>query len=68
MRLTSFRGVIMNRYCHHWPLSALASATLCLVTTLAHSQARPAARNDPGGRVERLQQQVTEQASQIEAL
>ena len=58
----------MNRHCQPWPLSVAASAALCLVTTLAHGQGRPAARGDPGGRIERLQQQVTEQASQIEAL
>ena len=58
----------MNRYCHHWPLSVVASAVLCLVTTLSHSQGRPAPRSDPGVRIERLQQQVSEQASQIEAL
>ena len=58
----------MNRYCHHWPLSVVASAVLCLVTTLAHGQGRPAPRGDPGVRIERLQQQVSEQASQIEAL
>ena len=58
----------MNRYCHHWPLSVVASAVLCLVTTLSHSQGRPPPRSDTGGRIERLQQQVTEQASQIEAL
>ena len=58
----------MNRYCHPWTLSVVASAVLCLVTTLSHGQGRPAARGDPGGRIERLQQQVTEQASQIEAL
>ena len=58
----------MNRYCHPWPLSVVVSAVLCLVTTLSHAQGRPAARGDPGGRIERLQQQVSEQASQIEAL
>ena len=58
----------MNRHCHLWPLPLVVSAVLCFVTTLAHSQGRPAARGDPGGRIERLQQQVTEQASQIEAL
>ena len=58
----------MNRYCHHWPLSVVASAVLCLVTTLSHGQGRPAARGDTGVRIERLQQQVSEQASQIEAL
>ena len=58
----------MKRYGHRWPLSAVASAALCLVTALAYGQGRPAARGDTGGRIERLQQQVTEQASQIEAL
>ncbi len=58
----------MNRYCHHWPLSVVASTALCLITTLSHSQGRPAARGNPGERIERLQQQLSEQASQIEAL
>ena len=58
----------MNRHCHPWPLSVVASAVLCLVTTLSYGQGRPAARSDPGGRIERLQQQVAEQASQIETL
>ena len=58
----------MNRYCQPWPLSVVASAVLCLVTTLSHGQGRPAARSDPGGRIERLQQQLAEQASQIETL
>ena len=57
----------MNRYFHP-ALSVVASAVLCLVTTLSHGQGRPAARSDPGVRIERLQQQVSEQASQIEAL
>ena len=39
-----------------------------VVTTPSHGQGRPAARGDPGARIERLQQQVSEQASQIEAL
>jgi uncharacterized coiled-coil protein SlyX len=58
----------MKSYCQHRPLSIIASAALCLVTTLSHGQGRSAARGDPGGRIERLQQQVSEQASQIEAL
>ena len=39
-----------------------------MVATLSHGQGRPAARGDPGGRIQRLQQQLTEQGSQIEAL
>ncbi len=58
----------MNCYFCTVPLSAVASAVLCLVTTPAHSQGRPAPRGDTGVRIERLQQQVSEQASQIEAL
>ena len=58
----------MKCHFHTVSLSAVASAALCLVTTLAHGQSRPAPRSDTGGRIERLQQQVTEQASQIDAL
>ena len=58
----------MNRYCHHWPLTAVASVALYLVTTLSHGQSRQATRSDPGVRIEQLQQQLVEQASQIEAL
>jgi hypothetical protein len=58
----------LNSYFHHWPLSIVATCVLSVVTTPSHGQGRPAARGDPGGRIERLQQQVSEQASQIEAL
>ena len=58
----------MNSNLHHWPLSIVATCVLSVVTTPSHGQGRPAARGDPGGRIERLQQQVSEQASQIEAL
>ncbi len=58
----------MNSNFHHWPLSIVATCVLSVVATPSHGQGRPAARGDPGGRIERLQQQVSEQASQIEAL
>ena len=58
----------MNSYFHQWPLSIVATCVMGVVTTPSHGQGRPAARGDPGARIERLQQQVSEQASQIEAL
>jgi hypothetical protein len=57
----------MNRYRHNWPLAMLAWSALTTVAT--QSLAQGAAPNSgSGGSIERLQQQLSEQAKQIEAL
>jgi hypothetical protein len=48
------------------PWAALAWASLALTTTVTHGQGTTAA--DDGARIERLQQQLTEQAEQIKTL
>jgi uncharacterized coiled-coil protein SlyX len=58
----------VNSYCHHWPLSIIATCVLGLSATPSHGQRVPPKKNDSAVRIERLQQQVTEQADQIESL
>jgi hypothetical protein len=58
----------MNSYCHHWPLSIIATCVLCAVTTPSHGQRVPPKKNDSAVRIERLQQQMAEQSVQIESL
>ena len=58
----------MNRYRHNWPLTIIAWSALAAVATQSHAQGVPAATGDPEGRIERLQQQLSEQSKQIETL
>ena len=57
-----------NKYRKRWPLTILAGAVLAVVASQAHAQRTPPAKNNPGARIERLQQQLSEQARQIETL
>jgi hypothetical protein len=57
----------MNKYRHKWPLAIAACSALTMVATQSHAQgAAPNSTFD--GSVERLQQQLADQAKQIEAL
>ena len=58
----------MNRYRHNWPLTIIAWSALAAIATQSHAQGVPAATGDPEGRIERLQQQLSEQSKQIETL
>ena len=58
----------MNRYRHNWPLTVIAWSALAAIATQSHAQGVPAATGDPEGRIERLQQQLSEQSKQIETL
>ncbi len=49
-------------------LGLLACTSLAMAVTSAHAQGAPATSDDPGMRIERLQQQLTEQNRQIETL
>ncbi|MBT9475552.1 acetate kinase [Polaromonas sp.] len=49
-------------------LGLLACTSLAMAATAAHAQGAAAASDDPGVRIERLQQQLTEQNRQIETL
>ncbi|MDO8717626.1 MAG: acetate kinase [Polaromonas sp.] len=49
-------------------LGLLACTSLAMAATASHAQGAPAPSDDPGVRIERLQQQLTEQNRQIETL
>ncbi|WP_296918250.1 acetate kinase [Polaromonas sp.] len=57
----------MNRYRYNWPLAIMAWSALTTLATPSHAQ-NATANSGPGGSIERLQQQLSEQAKQIEAL
>ena len=58
----------MNRYRRNWPLNLVASSVLVLAAEQSHAQGAPPGSSDPDARIERLQQQLSEQARQIETL
>ena len=65
------KGCVVNKYRHNGPLGMLAGLTLIMGSPLAQAQAQtspPAVPPAPAARLERLQQQLAEQARQIEAL
>ena len=57
----------MNTYSYKWPLAIVAWSALTTLATPSHAQGA-AANSTPGGSIKRLQQQLSEQAKQIEAL
>lgn len=57
----------MNRYRSNWPLTLVASSALVMAAEQSQAQGAPPA-TDPDARIERLQQQLSEQARQIETL
>ncbi|HQS32529.1 acetate kinase [Polaromonas sp.] len=57
----------MNRYRSNWPLTLVASSALVIAAEQSQAQGAPPAI-DPDARIERLQQQLSEQARQIETL
>lgn len=58
----------MNRYLHNGPLTLLACSALAMTATASHAQSVPTTSDGAGARIEQLQQQLTEQAHQIETL
>lgn len=58
----------MNRYLHNGPLAFLACSALAMTATASYAQGVPAPSDDAVARIEQLQQQLTEQAHQIETL
>jgi uncharacterized coiled-coil protein SlyX len=58
----------MNRYRCNWPLNLVASSMLVMAAEQSHAQGAPPGSGDSDARIERLQQQLSEQARQIETL
>jgi hypothetical protein len=58
----------MNKYRRNGPLALIACSALAMTPAVSHAQGVPAASDDAGVRIEGLQQQLTEQAHQIETL
>ena len=58
----------MNRNRRNWPLNLIASCVLVLAAEQSHAQGVPPRSGRPDARIERLQQQLSEQARQIETL
>lgn len=57
----------MNRYLSNWPLTLVASSALVMAAEQSQAQGAPPA-TDSDARIVRLQQQLSEQARQIETL
>jgi hypothetical protein len=58
----------VNKYLHNGPVALVACSALAIMATASHAQVVPAPSDDAGARIEQLQQQLTEQAHQIETL
>jgi hypothetical protein len=57
----------MYKYRYNWPLAIVACSALATLATPSHAQSAAPSRG-AGGSIERLQQQLSEQAKQIETL
>ncbi|MEO7401692.1 MAG: acetate kinase [Polaromonas sp.] len=58
----------MNPCRNNGPLAILACSALAITATASHAQGLPVVSDDGGARIELMQQQLTEQARQIETL